>query len=147
MRDGLEIDRLDHWVLTVTDVERACAFYEKLGMRRVAFGEGRVGVSFGPGGRQRIHFHEVGRVIQPRAGRATVGSADFCLISGLEVESVRKRLGDLGIVPELGPVERNGAAGPIVSFYVRDPDNNLVEIAVAGRRGEAGGGGGGLGNS
>jgi catechol 2,3-dioxygenase-like lactoylglutathione lyase family enzyme len=61
-----------------------------------------------------------------------VGSADFCLISGLDVESVRKRLGDLGIVPELGPVERNGAVGRMVSFYLRDPDNNLVEIAVAG---------------
>ncbi len=132
METGLELDRWDHVVLTVTDVERSCAFYEKLGMQRVMFGEGRVGVSFGLGGRQRIHFHEVGRVIQPRAGRATVGSADFCLISASDVESVRNRLGALGISPELGPVQRNGAAGPIVSFYLRDPDNNLVEIAVAG---------------
>jgi catechol 2,3-dioxygenase-like lactoylglutathione lyase family enzyme len=132
METSLELDRWDHLVLTVTDVERSAAFYEKLGMRRVAFGEGRIGVSFGTGGRQRIHFHEVGRVIQPRAGRATVGSADFCVISGLDVESVRKRLGALGISPELGPVQRNGAAGPIVSFYIRDPDNNLIEIAVPG---------------
>jgi catechol 2,3-dioxygenase-like lactoylglutathione lyase family enzyme len=132
METSLELDRWDHVVLTVTDIERACAFYEKLGMQRVTFGEGRTGVSFGSGGRQRIHFHEVGRVIQPRAGRATVGSADFCVISGLDIESVRERLGALGISPELGPVQRNGAAGPIVSFYLRDPDNNLVEIAVPG---------------
>jgi catechol 2,3-dioxygenase-like lactoylglutathione lyase family enzyme len=132
METSLELDRWDHLVLTVTDVERAAAFYEKLGMRRVAFGEGRIGVSFGIGGRQRIHFHEVGRVIQPRAGRATVGSADFCVLSGLDVASVQKRLGALGISPELGPVQRSGAAGPIVSFYIRDPDNNLIEIAVPG---------------
>ena len=50
----------------------------------------------------------------------------------MNVESIRKRLGALGISPELGPVQRNGAAGPIVSFYLRDPDNNLVEIAAAG---------------
>ena len=93
METSLELDRWDHVVLTVTDVERAAAFYEKLGMRRVAFGEGRMGVSFGTGGRQRIHFHEVGRVIQPRARRATVGSGDFCVISGLDVEGVQERLG------------------------------------------------------
>lgn len=31
---------------------------------------------------------------------------------------------------ELGPVERTGALGVIESIYVRDPDGNLVELAV-----------------
>jgi catechol 2,3-dioxygenase-like lactoylglutathione lyase family enzyme len=128
---SIPVDGLDHFVLTVSDIPRACAFYEKLGMTRITFGDGRVAVAFGPRLHQRIHFHEVGRVIQPRAGRATVGSADFCLLTSLEVESLKNRLGALGISPELGPVARSGAAGPIVSFYVRDPDNNLVEIAVS----------------
>ncbi|HUO10406.1 MAG TPA: VOC family protein [Phycisphaerae bacterium] len=128
---SLAIDHLDHLVLTVEDTARACAFYEKLGMTRITFGDGRVAVAFGSRLQQRIHFHEVGRVIHPRAGRATVGSADFCLITSLDVESLQHRLGALGISPELGPVPRNGAAGPILSFYIRDPDNNLVEIAVS----------------
>ncbi|MGN6368300.1 MAG: VOC family protein [Phycisphaerae bacterium] len=133
MENALELDRYDHLVLTVTDIPRACAFYEKLGMERVNFGDGRTGVAFGTGPlRQRIHFHEVGRVIHPRAGRATVGSADFCLLSSLTLDCLANRLGALGISPELGPVQRNGAAGPIVSFYLRDPDNNLLEIAVPG---------------
>ena len=34
-----------------------------------------------------------------------------------------------GIAIEEGPVERSGATGPIVSCYLRDPDENLIELS------------------
>ena len=38
-------------------------------------------------------------------------------------------LEERGLAIELGPVDRAGATGPIRSVYLRDPDDNLVEIS------------------
>ncbi|TMH21751.1 MAG: VOC family protein, partial [Betaproteobacteria bacterium] len=34
-----------------------------------------------------------------------------------------------GVAIVEGPVERTGAAGPILSIYFRDPDRNLIEVS------------------
>ncbi|TIV39443.1 MAG: VOC family protein, partial [Mesorhizobium sp.] len=34
-----------------------------------------------------------------------------------------------GVAVEVGPVERIGARGPMMSVYFRDPDSNLVEVS------------------
>lgn len=52
----LTIDRFDHLVLTVADVEATVAFYTRvLGMQAVTFGNGRHALAFGA---QTINLHE-----------------------------------------------------------------------------------------
>ncbi|MDG5496764.1 VOC family protein [Niveispirillum sp. BGYR6] len=124
----LVIDHIDHFVLTVRDIDRTCDFYSRvLGMQVVTFGQGRKALSFG---RQKINLHQAGREFEPKAKAPTPGSADFCLITEQSLDSVRAHLDACGVAIEEGPVPRTGATGPITSFYLRDPDDNLVEIAV-----------------
>jgi len=121
------IDRLDHFVLTVADIDATCAFYERaLGMTVVTFGSGRKALAFG---RQKINLHQAGREFEPKALRPTLGSGDFCLIATTPLDAVVAHLVVCGVAIEEGPVERTGATGPISSIYLRDPDRNLIEIA------------------
>ncbi len=118
---------LDHLVLTVADLDRTLAFYTgHLGLREIRFGEGRVALGVG---NQKINLHVAGAELAPRAARATPGSADLCFLVAEPVAEIAGRLADAGLAVELGPVPRTGAAGPILSIYLRDPDGNLVELA------------------
>jgi catechol 2,3-dioxygenase-like lactoylglutathione lyase family enzyme len=132
---GLQISGLDHLVLTVADVERTVAFYERvLGMRPVSFGEGRRALAFGS---SKINLHEVGREILPRAAHPVAGSADLCLVTRLPPSQVLAHLEACGVAVEEGPVPRTGALGPITSTYLRDPDGNLIEISTYGDAADA----------
>lgn len=123
----MDIDRLDHFVLTVADLEATCRFYEKAcGMKVETFGAGRLALRFG---RQKINLHKAGAEFDPKALRPTRGSGDFCLITNTPLAEVEAHLKAEGIPVEEGPVARTGATGPILSVYIRDPDGNLVEIA------------------
>ena len=122
------VESLDHLVLTVEDIERTCSFYETaLGLERETFGEGRTALRFG---RQKINLHPNPSPIDTKAGRPTPGSADICFIAAGPLEQVRQTLDAAGIPLVTGPVARVGALGPVTSLYIRDPDENLVEIAT-----------------
>lgn len=123
---GFAIDRIDHFVLTVKDIEATCRFYARaLGMRRVEF-EGRVALAFG---RQKINLHRAGHEFEPKASKPTPGSGDFCLITETPLAAVVEHLASCGVAIEKGPTTRTGATGPILSVYFRDPDGNLVEVS------------------
>ena len=123
----MKIDRLDHIVLTVKDLEVTCDFYSKvLGMEIVTFADNRTALRFG---RQKINLHQAGREFEPKALRPTAGSADICFISVTPLPEVIAHLAACAVEVVEGPVGKTGAVGPIESVYIRDPDMNLIEIS------------------
>lgn len=123
----MKIDRIDHFVLTVRDLEATCEFYSKaLGMQVVTFAGGRKALAFGD---QKLNLHVAGKEFEPKADRPTPGSGDFCLITTVPLPEVVAHLQSCGVKIIEGPVARTGARGPIRSVYLRDPDLNLVEVS------------------
>lgn len=124
----IRLDRLDHLVLTVRDIDATIDFYTRvLGMQAVTFGEGRRALHFG---QQKINLHQAGAEFDPKAARPAPGSADLCFISSTPLEQVMQHLASCGVSLELLPSRRTGAQGAIQSLYVRDPDGNLIEIST-----------------
>jgi catechol 2,3-dioxygenase-like lactoylglutathione lyase family enzyme len=119
---------IDHVVLTVRDVERTVRWYrDVLGMRAVTFGNGRRAVQMGA---TKINLHAVDDPAPaPVARERTPGSGDLCVVVPGPLDEVAEHLRRAGVPVELGPVRRTGARGPMASLYVRDPDQNLVELA------------------
>ena len=123
----MHIERLDHLVLTVADIDASCAFYQRvLGMRSVTFGAGRKALVFG---QQKINLHCHGAEFSPKALRPTPGSADLCFIVNTPLNLLVEHLRACAVPIEEGPVVRTGATGPLLSIYIRDPDHNLIELA------------------
>lgn len=121
------ISHLDHFVLTTANLEACLRFYTVgLGMQHETFGEGRHALRFGS---QKINLHVRGHEIEPKAHVAAPGTLDLCFIVDAPLEDVITRLANENIPILLGPVTRTGATGPIQSVYLRDPDQNLIELS------------------
>jgi catechol 2,3-dioxygenase-like lactoylglutathione lyase family enzyme len=125
------VDRIDHLVLTVNDIETTTRFYERaLGLARETFrgpdGQPRFALTFG---RQKINLQDKTTVTPTKAQRPTFGSGDFCLIAAVPLDDVIAHLRKVDVPIEAGPVPRRGALGALRSVYFRDPDGNLVEVA------------------
>lgn len=123
----MKIDRLDHLVLTVRDIDASIDFYVNvLGMEAQTFGAGRRALAFG---RQKINLHPAAAPLKPHAAQPGPGTADLCLIADTPLADVMAELAGKGVAVEEGPVPRTGATGPIQSVYFRDPDGNLIEVS------------------
>ncbi|HEX7673526.1 MAG TPA: VOC family protein [Bdellovibrio sp.] len=121
------IQRVDHIVFTVADIDKTVEFYTRvLGMKEESFGQGRRALVFG---KQKINLHQKGKEFEPKALHPTTGAMDICLISEKPLEEVMKWLKECKVEITEGPVERTGALGKIRSVYFRDPDQNLIEVS------------------
>lgn len=124
----MKVTTLDHLVLTVKDLDATCDFYSRvLGMEVVVFGNGRKALHFG---QQKINLHQARHEFEPKAAHPTPGSADLCFLIETPLKEAIQHIQNLGIPILEGPVARTGAAGPVTSIYLRDPDHNLIEIAT-----------------
>ncbi|MBJ9936223.1 VOC family protein [Acinetobacter pittii] len=123
----MKISHLDHLVLTVSNIETTCHFYQTvLGFEVIIFKGNRKALKFG---NQKINLHQQDNEFEPKALQPTPGSADLCFISDTPISEVVAHLNQLNIQIEEGPIERTGAMHPILSVYIRDPDQNLIEIS------------------
>ena len=123
----IAIDSLDHFVLTVRDLDATIAFYrDVLGMTPEQFGEGRMALKFG---KQKINLHRAGHEFEPKAGTALPGTADVCFLTSVPLEDVIASLRTHGVPIIQGPVKKTGAQGALNSVYFRDPDQNLIEVS------------------
>ena len=122
----MQIDRIDHIVLTARDMEATCAFYTRvLNMQLVTF-SGRKALQFGE---QKINLHQAGKEFEPKAAHPTPGSVDLCFITRTPLAQVIEHLQACNVAIIEGPVSKIGARGPMMSVYFRDPDGNLIEVS------------------
>ncbi|WP_318518546.1 VOC family protein [Photobacterium leiognathi] len=123
----MNINRIDHLVLTVKDIDETVRFYiSVMGMEKIEFGEGRIALAFG---QQKINLHQLGNEFEPKAQHVGAGSADLCFIIDTPIQQAIDDLAAKGINILEGPVYRTGALGKIISAYFRDPDGNLIEVS------------------
>lgn len=118
----MQVERIDHLVLTAADVRKTARFYEEVcGMKPQRFDAGRLAVRLGS---QKLNLNQR----QPGDGPPT--PLDFCLVTHASPAAIAKHLAVAEVDVGLGPVRRTGALGPMTSFYVLDPDANIVEIST-----------------
>jgi catechol 2,3-dioxygenase-like lactoylglutathione lyase family enzyme len=122
------VDRLDHLVLTCTDVELTAAWYGRvLGMERENFGpEDRCALKFGG---QKINVRPADALNWVSGREARPGCADLCFITAVGPIDVVNHLHECGVTIEMGPTRKIGALGEMTAVYCRDPDGNLIEIS------------------
>ena len=118
---------VDHIVLTTRDLERCLDFYTRvLGCAHETYGQGRIALRFGA---HKFNVHPPGFTAGIRARVPTPGSLDLCFLADRPLAKVIAHLEACGVPIEEGPSVRSGARFPIRSVYVRDPDENLIEIS------------------
>ena len=118
------IRKLDHIVITTEHMLDCVNFYTVLGFR-----------AYETSGRWellhddfKINLHYKGSELEPKARHVQSGSTDICMELKSSLSECIEQLTKNGILIEQGIVTRHGIKGEMKSIYVRDPDENLIEL-------------------
>ncbi|WP_375691582.1 VOC family protein [Pseudooceanicola sp. LIPI14-2-Ac024] len=118
------ITQIDHVVLVVADIDRTIEFYTRvLQMDVEEFEGGRRALRFGG---QKFNLQTPASV---NHDHAAPGSANLCLLSDWPMKKIVAQLHHEGVEIKVGPEEREGAVGPMLSVYFTDPDGHLIEVS------------------
>lgn len=129
------IKTFDHVVLTTRNLERCLDFYTRvLGMKVERYGANRIALRFGD---HKFNVHPPGFEAGIKARTPTPGSLDLCFLADRPLDEVIAHLEKEGVPIEEGPSNRTGARFTLRSVYVRDPDENLIEISEKAVTGNA----------
>ena len=121
------IRTFDHVVLTTADLDKCLDFYTRvLSMKVEHYGQGRIALRFGD---HKFNVHPPGFDAGIKARAPTPGSLDLCFLADRPLDEVIAHLKRENVAIEEGPINRTGARFTIRSVYVRDPDQNLIEIS------------------
>lgn len=123
----MRIKNIDHIVIPVKDIERSIAFYTGILGMEADMSNNRYAVKFG---NQKINLHVGKAQFLPAAANPEFGGTDICLIAEGDITEIKAELEAKKIIIEEGIVCRTGAKGRINSLYLRDPDENLIEIST-----------------
>jgi catechol 2,3-dioxygenase-like lactoylglutathione lyase family enzyme len=121
-----KIQKLDHFVIYVTDLDRAEKFYtERLGMPlKMRIGVEQVVLKCGDVSLALMHKPDLPTPVEPGATASPLGRAHFAVnVSTADWHDAREQLGAAG-VPLSEPVDW----GDHDCFYLTDPDGNLIEL-------------------
>jgi catechol 2,3-dioxygenase-like lactoylglutathione lyase family enzyme len=119
----VQVNGLDHIVLTVGDTRRSLAWYrDRLGLEPMRVDEWEAGEVFFPS----LRIDE-GTIIDLLEGdRSGINIDHVCLVvDDVDLDEVAAS-GEFEVVS--GPSEVFGARGMGTGLYVRDPDGNVVEL-------------------
>ena len=133
----MPVTGIDHVAIPTANAERLLAFYKRLGFQtnnEEAWREGRANTFSIQVGHSKINVHPEGFVAERRGPTAVPGCMDICFVFDGTVDECRDMLTRAGVTIIHGPVKRMGGwargKAPAVSFYGRDPDDNLLEWMV-----------------
>ena len=126
------INRIDHVVVWVRDLEKSMAFYEKLGfeINRETLARHRAGkspfVAVRAGPRNQIDLRPDPNWVPVERGRGNMQHLNVAIDGIDDIQVLIDELAKRGIAPDHGPEIQGGSW----RIDVYDPDNNRIEMAL-----------------